>query len=103
MESNDSLKLALYFSCCNLKDEDQLSKSDPVIKVYKIQSNSSVFVGKTEVIQNELNPFFKKKIDVLYEPLIKQDLKIVVFDQDTDTEHDHLGFFLFPIIYAYCI
>lgn len=91
MEYKDSLKLALYFSCYNLKDEDQLTKSDPIIKVYKIQSNSSEFIGKTEVVQNNLNPVFKTKIDVLYEPLLKQDLKIVVFDHDTKEELDHLG------------
>lgn len=96
MENNDSLKLALYFSCCNLKDEDQLTKSDPIVKVYKIQNNSTVFIGKTEVIENDLNPFFKTKVDVLYESQLKQYLKIVVFDHDTDTETDHLGLFLFP-------
>ncbi len=88
---NNALKLSLFFSCCNLNDQDSLSKSDPVIKVYKIQKNAVGFIGKTEVVANELNPIFKTCIDVLFEPLLEQKLKIVVFDEDINDGKDHIG------------
>ncbi|OON20800.1 hypothetical protein X801_03315 [Opisthorchis viverrini] len=47
----------------NLCDTDILSKSDPLVVVFeKTHDNSWRELGRTEVIQNTLNPDFVKKI-----------------------------------------
>jgi hypothetical protein len=56
-------KIALYISCRKLKDLDIRSKSDPQVEVWVRDSKERDprkwnFVGKTEVIRNNLNPDF---------------------------------------------
>ena len=49
-------KVELSIACKNLKDMDVFSKSDPVVFVYEKTGLSWVKVGRTEVIDNNLNP-----------------------------------------------
>lgn len=64
-------KIEISISCRSLKDTDVFSKSDPqVIFRMKNPSTGKWFdVGRTEVIQNNLNPNFKKifSIDYMFE------------------------------------
>jgi Ca2+-dependent lipid-binding protein len=93
----------LYLSCTNLKDRDVFSKSDPfavifirgsmtvlisvsytLIKLLNFIENNNAWqaLGKTETIQNCLNPVFSSsfKIEYFFEEV--QDLKIEIYDED---------------------
>ncbi len=51
-------KVELSLRCTNLKDLDVFSKSDPVVFLYERSSPSAAWtkLGRTEVIDNNLNP-----------------------------------------------
>lgn len=51
-----SNKVELSISCTNLKDLDYFSKSDPAVFVYEKKGQSWEKIGRTEVIDNNLNP-----------------------------------------------
>ena len=51
-----SNKVELSISCTNLKDLDFFSKSDPVVFVYEQRGKNWDKIGRTEVIDNNLNP-----------------------------------------------
>lgn len=63
---------------------DVFSKSDPYVKVYfkRMPSQPWVLVGRTETIDNNLNPNFKKSFLVDYVFEARQELKFEVFDED---------------------
>ena len=54
--SDTSSKVELSISCSNLKNLDYFSKSDPVVFLYIKRQNDWVKLGRTEVIDNDLNP-----------------------------------------------
>ena len=54
--SDTSSKVELSISCSNLKNLDYFSKSDPVVFLYTKSQADWVKVGRTEVIENNLNP-----------------------------------------------
>lgn len=60
--SGPSNKILLSLACRNLKDLDTFSKSDPEVHVFLKEARSLkyTFVGKTEMILNNLNPDFTK-------------------------------------------
>ena len=49
-------KVELSISCTNLKDMDVFSKSDPVVFLYEKRGREWQKLGRTEVIDNNLNP-----------------------------------------------
>lgn len=49
-------KVELSISCTNLKDLDVFSKSDPVVFLYEKRGREWQKLGRTEVIDNNLNP-----------------------------------------------
>ena len=49
-------KVEVSVSCQNLKDLDYFSKSDPCVFLFEYLNRSWVRVGRTEVIDNNLNP-----------------------------------------------
>jgi len=84
--------------CENLMDTDVLSKSDPFCVVsYKGSGGQSEFVevGRTEHINDTLNPVWQKKIILDYNFEERQFLKFSVFDSDSSgsslDNHDFLG------------
>lgn len=88
-----SERIELFLSCRNLKDLDYFSKSDPYIKVnFRRDFNVKQYAlyGRTETIQNQLNPNFNKTfiIDYLFE--CRQDIKFDVFDDDNGKD-DFIG------------
>uniref|UniRef100_A0A674MN39 Copine Va n=1 Tax=Takifugu rubripes TaxID=31033 RepID=A0A674MN39_TAKRU len=78
-------KLEITVSCRNLLDRDTFSKSDP----------RKLPFGRTEVIDNTLNPDFVRKfiLDYFFEE--KQNLRFDVYDVDSKSpdlaKHDFLG------------
>ena len=49
-------KVEISISCSNLKDLDHFSKSDPVVFLYEKKGKEWIRLGRTEVIDNNLNP-----------------------------------------------
>lgn len=92
-----SYKLNLYFSCKNLRDKDNFTKSDPILKLFLIQNGQTELIGKTETLKNTLDPFFETKISLISEPSLSQTLKAVVFDKDSNSYDDFIGSITFPI------
>ncbi|XP_013417379.1 copine-8 isoform X2 [Lingula anatina] len=90
-------QVELTISCRNLKDKDVLSKSDPmcVLFVKGFGSNSYTEYGRTEIIQNTLNPEFVQKFLINYFFEESQKLKFEIYDSDSASArldaHDFLG------------
>uniref|UniRef100_A0A4W3HY66 Copine-3 n=1 Tax=Callorhinchus milii TaxID=7868 RepID=A0A4W3HY66_CALMI len=91
-------KVELSISCLNLLDKDVGSKSDPLCAVLmNTTGNYWVEIGRTERVQNCLDPKFSKKILVDYYFEQIQKLKFAVYDIDNKTidlsDDDFLGEF----------
>ncbi|CAD8072644.1 unnamed protein product [Paramecium sonneborni] len=90
-------KITLHLACRKLKDKDTFSKSDPQILIFGKQFRNNCLdqnwsiIGKTETIQNNLNPNFQTSIILDYIFEIKQPLRFEVRDVDGDN-FDDLGF-----------
>ncbi|KVH99051.1 hypothetical protein Ccrd_022745 [Cynara cardunculus var. scolymus] len=77
-------QIELSLSASNLRDRDVLSKSDPMAVVYtKGKDGSLQEVGRTEVIQNSLNPQWITKVKITYYFEMVQKLLFHVYDVDT--------------------
>uniref|UniRef100_A0A8C7RKY3 Copine Vb n=1 Tax=Oncorhynchus mykiss TaxID=8022 RepID=A0A8C7RKY3_ONCMY len=82
-------KVEITVSCRNLLDKDTFSKSDPC------EYDSTFYFGRTEVIDNTLNPDFVRKyiLDYFFEE--KQNLRFDLYDVDSKSpdlsKHDFLG------------
>lgn len=65
---NDLVQLELFVSARGLCDMDVFSKSDPYVKVFfkSGPGNQWTFIGRTETVDNNLNPNFKKSFVVDY-------------------------------------
>ncbi|XP_066469100.1 copine-9 [Tiliqua scincoides] len=80
-------KVELTVSCRNLLDMDTFSKSDPVVVLY-IQGTADKEwreFGRTEVIDNTLNPDFVRKFVLDYYFEEKQNLRFDVYNVDSKT------------------
>ncbi len=70
MVLDDKETVELFFSCRNLKNKDFIGKSDPMLILKKhVTSNKYAFVGKTEIVKNDLNPDFHTsfKLEFIFE------------------------------------
>ncbi|KAK2529450.1 Cpne9 [Columba guinea] len=78
-------KVELTVSCRNLLDMDTFSKSDPVVVLFVQGSGSSEWkeFGRTEVIDNTLNPDFVRKFVLDYYFEEKQNLRFDVYNVDS--------------------
>ncbi|XP_041051459.1 copine-5b isoform X2 [Carcharodon carcharias] len=90
-------KVEITVSCRNLLDKDTFSKSDPLCVLY-IQGIETIQwreFGRTEVIDNTLNPDFVRKfiLDYFFEE--RQNLRFDLYDVDSKSpdlsKHDFLG------------
>lgn len=90
--SNTTETIEMKFSCQGLLDADLFSLSDPFIEVYlNMETRKKIFLGKTETIQNQLNPCFKKPVYLQYQYEVYQQIEVHVFDQDDGDKRDFLG------------
>ncbi|XP_034000513.1 LOW QUALITY PROTEIN: copine-5 [Trematomus bernacchii] len=78
-------KVEITVSCRNLLDRDTFSKSDPLLVLYTQGAECKQWreFGRTEVIDNTLNPDFIRKyiLDYFFEE--KQNLRFDVYDIDS--------------------
>ncbi|XP_032303094.1 copine-9 isoform X2 [Coturnix japonica] len=91
-------KVELSVSCRNLLDMDTFSKSDPVVILFVQSTGSSEWkeFGRTEVIDNTLNPDFVRKFVLDYYFEEKQNLRFDVYNVDSKScsiykQKDFLG------------
>jgi len=96
VDMSDSLKMkvSLRLSCKNLKNLDTFSKSDPWI-IVKLQDNNGHYqnVGKTETINNNLNPEFATTltVDFFFEKHQKMAFKVLDGDgKEEDASDDDI-------------
>lgn len=90
-------KVEITVSCRNLLDKDTFSKSDPICVLYTQAMGNKEWreFGRTEVIDNTLNPDFVKKfmLDYFFEE--RQNLRFDLYDVDSKSanlsKHDFLG------------
>nr|XP_023652637.1 copine-5-like [Paramormyrops kingsleyae] len=90
-------KVEITVSCRNLLDKDTFSKSDPLCVLYTQEAETKQWkeFGRTEVIDNTLNPDFVQKyiLDYFFEE--KQNLRFDLYDVDSKSsdlsKHDFLG------------
>jgi hypothetical protein len=73
---------------------DIFSKSDPYVRVYykKINNPNWILLGRTETVDNNLNPNFQRSFlfDYIFES--RQDLKFEVMDEDDKTNSNNDDF-----------
>lgn len=79
-------RLSLELSATNLQNKDYIGKSDPVV-VVEIQEEGGRWkkIGQTEIIDNNLNPHWTRKISVDYCFEKVQLLQFTVYDVDRIT------------------
>ncbi|XP_062373585.1 copine-8 isoform X2 [Sardina pilchardus] len=90
-------KVEITVSCRNLLDMDTFSKSDPICVLYSQAVGNKEWreFGRTEVIDNTLNPDFVRKfiLDYFFEE--RQNLRFDLYDVDSKSpnlsKHDFLG------------
>ncbi|XP_060567212.1 copine-3-like [Ruditapes philippinarum] len=95
MASRPMSKVELRISCRKLLNKDITSKSDPCAVLFVNQGSQWIEHGRTENVQNNLDPDFSKafSIDYMFEEV--QKVKVAVYDLDNDTpqlgDDDFLG------------
>ena len=84
---------------------DTFSKSDPFCVLYKLDTgNRWRQIGKTEVIHDNLNPEWVKKILVDFHFEQSEKFKVEVYDSDDNSQqtqnlsaHDFIGYYEFSL------
>jgi len=97
MSSMPTSSVEVSISCKNLADMDTFSKSDPFAVLYLQDARTGRWScqGRTETIDNTLDPQWAKKFVLNYQFETRQLLKVEVYDSDSDSrrleDHDHIG------------
>jgi len=94
-----SSKVELSICCSKLADLDVFSKSDPFLILYQEERERSgkwIEIGRTETIDNTLNPEWQTKFVLEYLFERRQILRFDVYDSDSDSttdvsDHDFIG------------
>ncbi|XP_026533425.1 copine-8 isoform X1 [Notechis scutatus] len=90
-------RVEISVSCRNLLDRDTFSKSDPICVLYTQGMGNKEWreFGRTEVIDNTLNPDFVRKFIMDYFFEERQNLRFDLYDVDSKSpnlsKHDFLG------------
>lgn len=75
----------IHVSAKNLKDVDIVTVSDPLCALYIYNQGKWVESGRTEVVWNNLNPEWVTFFTVMYIFEIRQKLRFVIYDVDSNT------------------
>ena len=88
-------KVNLFVSGRKLKNLDTFSKSDPICILFEQRDGDWKMIGRTECIENTLNPDFETSFTVDYYFEKAQNFRFVMIDGDgvyTDTsDYDEIG------------
>jgi len=94
---NPETRVEVSIRCNDLEDMDVFSKSDPFCVLYTKNPKNTQWVclGKTETIDNTLDPQFEKKFVLQYKFEERQMLRFDVYDSDSASprleDHDFIG------------
>ncbi|GAB1601873.1 copine-3-like isoform X2 [Argonauta hians] len=90
-------QVEIRIHCKNLVNKDLTSKSDPCAALYLSEKGKWVEIGRTERVNNNLNPQFSTPIAMKYYFETVQKIKVSVYDLDNTTasleDDDFLGSF----------
>ena len=93
--STNKDQVMLRFSANNLDNKDFFGKSDPYLEISKsTESGQYSVVHRTEVINNNLNPQWRQfslPVSSLCHGDYNRDIKMTVYDHDSDGDHDLIG------------
>lgn len=98
--SEKTIDLILKFKAKSLKNLDGwFGKSDPFLLLYEKDPESKKFIeiGKTETIEDNLDPDWKKPIEIVYDFGKKQMLKAEIMDLDDKGKSEIIGFATFTL------
>ncbi|KAK3098838.1 hypothetical protein FSP39_023537 [Pinctada imbricata] len=88
-------KVEVLVSCTDLADLDEFTKTDPMCVLFIKQFGQWKEYGRTEAIQNSLNPKFVSSFIIEFEPSVTQQLMFSVYDIDSRSQdlkhHDFVG------------
>lgn len=90
-------QVEISVQCRHLADLDVLSKSDPMCVLFMkdIKTNTYYELGRTETLDNQLNPDFATKFTVTYYFEELQSIKFEIYDVDSASHnlknHDFIG------------
>ncbi|XP_078340073.1 copine-8-like isoform X1 [Crassostrea virginica] len=90
-------QVEISVQCRNLADLDVLSKSDPMCVMFMKDIKTGTYYehGRTETIDNQLNPNFATKFTVTYYFEELQSIKFEIYDVDSASrnlkDHDFIG------------
>jgi len=90
-QDDNTTNYELSLSCENLPKMDRLSLTDPIVIVYMEVEDEFKEIGKTEVIQNTLNPSFSTNFLIPYNPELNQKIRFEVYDIDNMNEINDLS------------
>ena len=91
-ENEQRQRVELFISCRGLKNMDFFSKSDPVAILYEKNTLGEwIEKGRTEEIQNDLNPNFTTPFVLEFTFERQQNLKFEVIDIDGPKSFDFIG------------
>ena len=83
--------MSIGFKCSELPNVDTTSQSDPFIVFYKQINGQWSKIGNTEIIYDDLNPEFVKKIQVDHIFEMQEYYKVEVYDADDANAIQDLG------------
>jgi len=85
------MKVDVFISGRKLKDLDTFSRADPVCIAYEFRDGAWVEVDRTERIENDLNPDFRKHLTLDYHFERAQKIRFVIVDDDGENDFDTIG------------
>ena len=83
-------RLSFKISGRELKDLDFFSKSDPICVVETLRNEAWQTLGQTERIMNNLDPDFKKIVEISYESM-EQQIRFTFWDHDGGSDFELIG------------
>lgn len=86
LQDKNTVNIELSFICENLINLDLFSLSDPMVVVFMKTEKEEIFIGRTEVIRDNLNPKFTKPLIVPFNENTKQTLVFKVYDIDDEED-----------------
>jgi len=93
-EVTDKRSSAFSFKAIGVDKKDLFGKSDPFLEFWRLHNDNWSLCHRTEVIDNDLNPKWKKFFIPHYLLASKEgekQIKLVCYDADSDGSHDLIG------------
>ena len=85
--------MQIFLSAVKLANLDNFDDSDPFAEllIKSVDEEEWTSLGKTETVDNNLNPNWVTHFDLAFDFLKDKQIKIIVFDEDDSGDHDVIG------------